>query len=149
MDDAAGWTDAEADASRKEMLSNDSKMDELKLVMSACRLSPNIPEDSPLNNLKYSDCAPNFKRSKTYDLTTKMNALCTGIKHGFALEDLVATISLFEDSSQVVARSGEGVRKYQETIWKSDETADESVNSDRMQADLSDQIENSNILRNS
>ena len=148
MDDAAGWTDAEADASRKEMLSNDSKMDELKLVMSVCRISPNISQDSPLLSLKYSDCAPNFKRSKTYDLTTKINAICTGLKHGFALEDLLANIALFEDSSQVVARSGEGVRRYQETVWNDKNDPEEAVNSERMQADLSDQIENSTALKN-
>jgi hypothetical protein len=74
------------------------------------------------------------------------------LSHGFALEDLVANIPLFEDGSQVVARSGEGVRKYQESIWAKENAADggegeSPVNADRLQADLSDQIGNSEALR--
>ena len=152
MDDAAGWTDAEADACRKQMLTDSSKMDELKVIISVFRISPFIPADSPLLGLLYSDCSPNFKRSKTYDLTTKMNAICTGLSHGFELADLVSNVPLFEDSSQVIARSGEGVKKYQETIWNKQNEAqggegEESVNSDRLQADLSDQLSNSETLR--
>ena len=152
MDDAAGWTDAEADACRKQMLSDSSKMNELEVVLRACKISPFITEDNPIIKLNYSDCSPNFKRSKTYDLATKMNSICTGLAHGFDLADLVGTVQLFEDSAEVVARSGEGVRKYQETIWQKQNEAqgaegEESVNGDRLQADLSDQLSNSEKLR--
>ena len=152
MDDAAGWTDAEADACRKQMLSDSSKMEELEVVIAVYRVSPDVPADSPILKLNYSDCTPNFKRSKTYDMTTKINAICTGLSHGFDLTDLLSNIPLFEDISQVVARSGEGVRKYQETIWNTQNEAqggegEESVNSDRLQADLSDQLSNSETLR--
>ena len=152
MDDAAGWTDAEADACRKQMLSDSSKMNELEVVLRACKISPFIDSEDPIMGLNYSDCSPNFKRSKTYDLATKMNSICTGLAHGFDLADLVGTVQLFEDSAEVVARSGEGVRKYQETIWKTENEAqgaegEEAVNGDRLQADLSDQLDNSDTLR--
>lgn len=152
MDDAAGWTDAEAEACRKQMLSDSSKMEEVAVVLAAVRMSPYINQDNPLMQLRYSDVAPNFKRSKTYDLVSKCNSYATMLSHGFALEDLVANIPLFEDGSQVVARSGEGVRKYQESIWAKENAADggegeSPVNADRLQADLSDQIGNSEALR--
>lgn len=152
MDDAAGWTDAEAEACRKQMLSDSSKMEEVAVVLAAVRMSPYINQDNPLMQLRYSDVAPNFKRSKTYDLVSKCNSFATMLSHGFALEDLVANIPLFEDGSQVVARSGEGVRKYQESIWAKSNEADggegeSPVNADRLQADLSDQIGNSEALR--
>lgn len=152
MDDAAGWTDAEAEACRKQMLSDSSKMEEVAVVLAAVRMSPYINQDNPLMQLRYSDVAPNFKRSKTYDLVSKCNSYATMLSHGFALEDLVANIPLFEDGSQVVARSGDGVRKYQESIWAKENAADggegeSPVNADRLQADLSDQIGNSEALR--
>lgn len=152
MDDAAGWTDAEAEACRKQMLSDSSKMEEVAVVLAAVKISPYINQDNPLMQLNYTDVAPNFKRSKTYDLVSKCNSYATMLSHGFALEDLVANIPLFEDGSQVVARSGEGVRKYQESIWAKENAADggegeSPVNVDRLQADLSDQIGNSEALK--
>lgn len=154
MSDASGWTDAEAEACRKAMFVSGAKMEEAKLALKACHVSPLFRDlDSPLLELKYSDIEPNFKRSKTYDLTTKINALCTGLSHGFALEDLIANIPLFEDNSQVVARSGEGVRRYQETIYNKENEAqggegEKAVNSDRLQADLSDEISQSPNIGN-
>ena len=154
MDSASGWTDAEAEACRKAMYVSSSKMEEARLALKVCHVSPLFRDlDSPLLSLRYSDIEPNFKRSKTYDLTTKINAICTGLSHGFALEDLLANVPLFEDNSQVVARSGAGVRKYQDTIYNKDNEAEgaegeQAVNSDRLQADLSDEISQSPNIGN-
>ena len=152
MSDAAGWTDAESEASRKQMIYDSCKMEEVRVVLAAIKESPFVPEDSPLRKLKFTDIQPNFKRSKQYDVSTKINAICTGVSHGFALEDMINAVSMFEDNNQTIARSGEGVRKYQETIWNTQNEAqggegEESVNSDRLQADLSDQLSNSETLR--
>lgn len=154
MDDAAGWTDAEAEACRKEMIMTRFKMEEARLALLAIRKSPFFKStDSPLLSLYCADIEPNFKRSKTYDLVSKINSICTGLSHGFALEDMLSNIPLFADNSQVIARSGEGVRRYQETILSRQNEAqgaegESSVNSDRLQADLSDQISQSPTLGN-
>lgn len=145
MDDAAGWTDAEADAMRKQMLSDSSKMQELRVITAVYKISPNIPSDSPLLQLKYSDCAPNFKRSKEYELTVKVNAACALISKGFALEDVLSNISMVEDASQVISRSGEGVRKYQEmNVFNSGNNTE--TQEKRAFADLSDQQTNSPLI---
>ena len=143
MDDAAGWTDAEADACRKQMLSDSSKMNELEVITAVYRVSPFVPTDSPLLALHYSDCAPSFKRSKEYELSVKTNAACALLGHGFALEDVLANITMAEDPSQVIARSGEGVRRYQEAnVFNNGSKAEESTGLQ----DLSDQQTNSPLI---
>lgn len=114
MSDAAGWTDAEAEASREEMLSDSSKMEEVRVVLAAIKISPFVKPDNPLLELNYTDVEPNFKRSKNYELSTKVTAMATLLGRGFALEDVVSAIQLFADPSQVVMRSGDGVKKYQD-----------------------------------
>lgn len=144
MDDAAGWNDAEAEAKRKEMLSNSSKMEELKVIMAAYKISQFVPEDSPLIKLRYSDCSPSFKRSKQYEMTVKTNAACALLSKGFALEDVLTNISMVEDPAQVIARSGEGVKRYQEiNVFNNKNTDSEGK---RPFPDLSDQETNSPLI---
>lgn len=140
MDDAAGWTDAEADACRKQLLLDGSKMEELELITYVYQLI--YAEDNPLSILEYSDCAVSFKRSKQYEMTVKTNAIATLLSHGFALEDTINAVSMFEDPNQVVARSGEGVKRYQEAnIFKESESLE-----NKPLADLSDQQTNSPLI---
>ena len=148
MSDATGWSQAEAAANREEQIIEGCMLEELKVVLAAIRECPATESDNPLLLLKYSDTKPNFKRQKTYELTTKTNAIATLLGHGFSLEDCVATVPLFDDPSQVVTRSGEGVRKYQETIFNTENEAeggeDESApDADKTIQDESDQIQNS------
>ena len=64
----------------------------------------------------------------------------TADANGISLEDTVKIAPLFEDPNEVVVRSGEGVRKYQEAnIFKTEKAVDES----RPFPDVSDQTENS------
>jgi hypothetical protein len=115
-------------------------MDELKVVLRAIKKNPKVPMDSPLLKLKYTDVKPNIKRQKTYELTVKVNAMAALIAKGFALEDVVSVAPLFEDPNEVVNRSGDGVRKYQEAqVFKTEQNKTEK----RPFADLSDQEGNS------
>ena len=148
MSDATGWSQAEAAANREEQIIEGCMLEELKVVLAAIRECPSTESNDPLLLLKYSDTKPNFKRQKTYELTTKTNAIATLLKHGFSLEDCVQTIPLFDDPSQVVTRSGEGVRKYQATLFDTGEKADseeieQKPDADKTMQDESDQIQNS------
>lgn len=125
MSDAAGWTDAEAEASREAMLADSSKMEEVKVILAAVKASPFVPAGCPLTDLLYSDVEPDIKRSKEHELSVKTSSLSTLLAHGFSLEDCVAAISLFSDPQQVVARSGEGVKRYQEAnVYKESDTSE-------------------------
>lgn len=140
MDSATGWSAAESQAQKQQNIMESCKMEEVKVVLSAIRNNPYVPADSPLLKLKYTDIQPNIKRSKTYELTVKCNSLATLLSHGFDLRDAVQAIPMFEDNTQVIERSGEMVKKYQESqVFKNETTTEEK----RPFADYSDQINNS------
>ena len=145
MDTAAGWADAESVASSREEIVKGCQLDEIKVVLKAIKESPDIETDNPMLLLYPNDVQPAIRRPKTQDLATKSNAIATLLSHGFSLEDCLANIALFADATQVIERSGAGVKKYQETIFNKskNETADE-----KLMQDLSDQVERSPILSN-
>ena len=141
MSDATGWSSAEMSASKQQGIMESCKMEEIKVVLEAIRISPFVPADSPLLKLRYSDIQPNIKRQKTYELTVKTNAICALLAKGFSLEDTLTIAPLFEDPNQVVVRSGDGVRKYQESnVFKEEQQQSEDK---RPFADYSDQENNS------
>lgn len=145
MSDASGWSSAETSASKQQAIMEMCKMQELKVVLAAIKNNPLTPVDSPLLGLRAIDIVPSIKRSKTYELTTKINGLATLISHGFALEDALSVAPLFEDNNQVALRSGEGVRKYQETIFDKGESSTDGER--RPFPDMSDQEGKSPMLK--
>ena len=141
MSDATGWSSAEMSASKQQGIMESCKMEEIKVVLEAIRISPFVPAGRPLLKLRYSDIQPNIKRQKTYELTVKTNAICALLAKGFSLEDTLTIAPLFEDPNQVVVRSGDGVRKYQESnVFKEEQQQSEDK---RPFADYSDQENNS------
>lgn len=167
MSDASGWTSAEISATRQQAYIEAAKMEEVKLVLKVCRLSPKLPVTSPLKSLKAYDVEPNVKRQKTYELTVKANAAATLISHGFYGEAVIKAINLFSDPQQVWADSKDGIEKFQKSLYEKGESSGESYNgegfyqnrptaggaeggsgekapnTDRRSADESDQTENS------
>lgn len=141
MSDATGWTQAETEASRQDQIRESCKMNELRIVLKAINKCPGLEIGSPLRKLKPMDLQVNIKRQKTYELTTKVNSICALIAKGFTLEDTLASIPMFDDPNQVVARSGEGVKKYQEAqVFKEEQL---NTTEKRPFPDLSDQESNS------
>lgn len=136
MDSATGWSAAETQAQKQQNIMEACKMEEVKVVLSAIKNNPYVPSDSPLLLLKYSDIQPSVKRNKTYELTVKVNGLAALLSHGFDLRDAVQVIPIFEDNTQVIERSGEMVKKYQEAqVFKNEKTTEEK----RPFADYSDE----------
>ena len=140
MDSATGWSAAETQAQKQQNIMESCKMEEIKVVLRAIKANPYVPSDSPLLKLKVADVQPSIKRSKTYELTVKVNGLTTLLSHGFDLRDSIQAIPLFEDNTQVIERSGESVKKYQESQVFGNENKTEEK---RPFADASDQITNS------
>ena len=139
MDSASGWADAESIASSREEIVKGCQNDEIKVVLRAINESPVIDRDNPLLILHANDVQPAIRRPKNTDLATKTNAITTLLSHGFTIEDCISTVPLFADATQVIQRSGEGVRKYQETIFNQANDAEAAPNADRTMQDLSDQ----------
>lgn len=142
MSDATGWTQAEVEATRQDQIKDVCKLNEIKVVLKAIDKCRGFPIGNVVRKLKYSDIEANIPRQKTYELTTKINGLCALIAKGFALEDALSVAPLFEDNNQVIVRSGDGVRKYQESQVFKTETA-RSTEETRPFPDYADQIGNS------
>lgn len=153
MSDATGWSHAEAAASKQQMIVDSCKMEEVEVVLAAINASSDVPQDDPMRNLTIADVEPNIKRQKTYEMSTKVNSMATMLSHGFSLEDTTESIPFFDDPNKVCNRSGEGVRKYQETIFQSKSQnsgeggeGEKTPNSERTMQDLSDQVTNSPLI---
>lgn len=133
MDSATGWSDAEAVASAQESITFGCQIEELRVVLAAIKESPDIASNSPLLSLRVKDIKPTIRRSKSFDLATKTTAIATLLSHGFDLADVIGTIPLFDDNSQVIERSGEGVKKYQESQISDDTSSEDVVNNNGME----------------
>ena len=143
MGDATGWTDAETVASAEEEIKKDCVMNELRVVFAAIKESPFITEDNPLYKLRICDVEPNVRRPKIYELSTRVNSLAALMKIGVSFEDGLTAIPVFPDNSQVLLRSGDGVRKFQEANVFNQETTVEEIDVDKVSGDYADQITNS------
>ena len=159
ISDATGWSGAEAAACKQQCITESCKMDEIKVVLKAISKSQYISVDSPLLKLKYCDIQPSIKRQKSYELTTKSNALATLIAHGIDGLHAIKAVNLFDDVQQVYEDSKDLIDLYQASIFSKQNSAEntnlvtdneENVNKDRLGGDESDQIGNSpNIDGNS
>lgn len=115
MGDATGWTDAETVAASQEMIVNGCVIEELKVVLRAIKESIAITDDNPMLQITIKDIECNVPKRKTIDLTVKVNAVCALLAKGFSLEDVLDIVPLAPDEAQVILRSGEGIKRYQET----------------------------------
>lgn len=150
MSDATGWSQAETTASKMQMIIDSCKMEEVEVVLAAIKVSPYVEQDSPLRKLTLADIEPSIKRQKTYEMTTKVNSIATLLSHGFALEDTLEAIPIFNDNNEVCARSGELVKKYQENLFSDTSNSfndtEREPDSDRIMGDLSDNIDQSPMI---
>lgn len=146
MDSASGWADAESIAASREEVVKGCQIDEVRVALKAVKESPFVMPDNPMLSLYANEVQPAIRRPKSSDLVSKCNGITTLLSHGFSLEDCVSNIPLFGDATQVIQRSGEGVKKYQETIFNQANDAEAAPNKDRTAQDLSDQVERSPFL---
>lgn len=152
MDDALGWSKAETAANAQQGIMEASKMNEIRLVLKAISSSPYIDSDNPMLKLRYMDVEPNVKRMKTYEMVTKSNAFATYVSHGVHGLHALTAINAFSDVNQVWEDSKEMIEKYQESLFSKNESKEaegvggmdeKKPNADRLQGDVSDQIDNS------
>lgn len=145
-DAAFGWTKTETVANQETMILDGCRMEELKVILSAIRISPHVPQDSPLLDLKYSDIQITTRRAKQYELNTAINFISTGLAHGVAALPLFKVAGIFPDPNEVWNESKETIERYQKSLFdrqNSNTITEDKPNSDRLSGDLSDQIQNS------
>jgi SPP1 family phage portal protein len=138
MSDATGWSAAETSASKQQNITECCKMEEVKVVLKAISLSSGFEE---LKSLTEMDIQPSIKRQKNYELTTKVNFFATAVSHGIDGLHALKAMNAFEDVNQVWEDSKELIEKYQSSIFDKQEQP-----KDRLEADYSDQKDNSPML---
>lgn len=86
-------------------------------------------------------------------MTTKANAMATLLSHGIYGEDVLNAIPFFDDPNEVWQRSKPLIEKYQASIFNKDTDnqaeggdGEQKPNTDRIEQDLSDQVNNSPMI---
>lgn len=138
MSDATGWSAAESSASKQQNITECCKMEEVKIVLKAIGISSGFED---LKILTEMDIQPSIKRQKNYELTTKVNFFATAVSHGINGLHALNAMNAFEDVNKVWEDSKELIEKYQSSIFDKQEQP-----KDRLEADYSDQTQNSPML---
>jgi hypothetical protein len=142
MSDATGWSAAETQACKQQLIMEVCAINELKVVLTAIKKNPHSV-GSKILGLKYSDVQANIKRQKTYELTVKTNALATLINTGIDGASAIRTVNMFEDPNQVWNDSKENIIKYQDRLFTVTQSSDDKANTSD---DPANQIDNSPVL---
>lgn len=146
MSDASGWTQAESCAVKQQSITEQSLMEEARVVLKVIKKS-NKKEFAKMNALRLIDIQPNLKRQKTYEMTTKINAFATGVAHGLSGYHMIKVINLFDDPNQVWEDSKESILEFQEKQFGENQQQQQTVeyrpDADKLNQDESDQEKNS------
>ena len=143
MNMSSGWSAAENSACKEEQILRRGKAEIVELEMIAIKSTNDIPFDSPLRSLEFSDIKPKFIRNKTYDLATKVNSMVAMIKAGVNGRVAMEQVDLFPDVAQAWADSKKTIEEYQKSLIHKSEP---QTGGKKAMPDLSDQTGNSPIL---
>lgn len=146
MDTATGWNAAETAASSQQNIMESCKMEEVKIALKAIKISPFVPQDSPLLKLKPSDIQPSIKRSKNYEMSVKTSSLANMLSHGIYGLHALKTINLFDDVSQVWTDSKELIEKYQNSLFDKSNGSNEEETPQNTDGGTEAQISNSPLI---
>jgi len=137
---SSGWSAAEANACKEELIIKRAKLQVIALELKAIELSGRIKQNDPLRKLRLSDIDAKFTRQKTFDLGTKTNAMVTMIKNGIHGRIAMQTVDLFPDIAQAWADSKDLIEKYQENLFKKEEPkpVEETTDNPQAENDLQD-----------
>lgn len=137
---SAGWANAEAEAERQDEIKYGRKTEELKIVLSVCKINDIAEVDESVLGLRYVDAKPNTSRQKNYEMSVKSATLSNLIRSGVYGLHALKCVNMFEDVNQVWTDSKELIAKYQESLFKDQSTTEKPQTTD---GGLTAQIENS------
>lgn len=143
-DIASGWAAAEVDAQKEQTIIEDSRREELNLILRAISFVPEsvLDADNPIRKLHGMDIDIHFDRKQNTDLTVKSNFISTLIKCGFEGKHIIKQANLFNDPEQVWVDSREGIEAYQKSqIGNGNEIKEENTSEDPI-----NQIKNSPFI---
>ena len=135
---SSGWANAEADAERQDEIKYGRKMDELKIVLSVCRVNEIAEVDDRVKALRYVDAKANTSRQKNYEMSIKSATLANLINVGVYGLHAFKVVNMFSDVNQAWSDSKEMVEAYQQSRLKTDTEKPQTTD-----GGLEAQIENS------
>lgn len=136
---SAGWANAEADAERQDEIKYGRKSEELKVVLSACKVNEIADVDERVINLRAVDAKPNTSRQKNYEMSIKSATLSNLINIGVYGLHAFKVVNMFPDVNQAWSDSKATVEAYQQSRLKGTETEEPQTTDGGLEA----QIENS------
>lgn len=141
---SAGWQKAEAYANKQELIIRESLMNVMENILRCIELSS---YDKTIAKIDLREIEPHILRNKTYDLSTKTNALATLLAKGISLKDALMITDLSGDPALVIKNSQKLVDAYQQKEFGLNEEKETKESSDKTGLqDESDQVGNSPIV---
>lgn len=125
---------------------------EVEVVIAAIKNSLAIEPKNPMLKLRRIDMQASIKRRKNFELTTKVNFFATAVSHGVYGLHALKQMDAFEDVNQVWEDSRPLIEAYQKSIFEKGQNnaeggeGERKPNADRLDQDMSDQIENSPLI---
>lgn len=144
-----GYSATEIAAKSKQQMIDKGKREELDLINRAIRFVPEsvLPLDSPIRKVHTSDVEFRYDRREDYDMASQFNSFATALDHGIHGRHALRVIKSLPDIEQVWIDSRPLIEAYQRKQFADNETEDDNVSDKRTQSDMSDQTENSPILK--
>lgn len=121
VSDSSGWTNAEQEANRQDLIKYGCKNDELKVVLAVCKVTEiaEVPESVKMLNAK--DAMATINRQKNYEMSVKTTALANMLSHGIYGLHALTAVNMFEDVNQVWNDSKELIEMYQKGLFQGSE----------------------------
>ncbi len=107
-----GWTNASVVAKRDIAYDERFAKEELEKIIKICSLNP----QNPVNAITASEINIKYNINQSNNLLVKTQAMQNLKEIGFAIEDIVKTIPLFNDEANVAKRCEENLKKIQEQL---------------------------------
>lgn len=121
VSDSSGWTNAEQEANRQDLIKYGSKNEELKVVLAVCKNTEiaKVPESVKMLNAK--DAMATINRQKNYEMSVKTTALANMLSHGIYGLHALTAVNMFEDVNQVWNDSKDLIEMYQKSLFSGNE----------------------------
>jgi len=100
---ASGWQIAESTAKTSLMLADYAEEEALEVMLAIIGNTPGIKDD--IKSLSISDVKPHIGRNKTYELSSRVNALAALVNIGIAPQTAITVVDIFDDPQQVALDS--------------------------------------------
>lgn len=125
---SSGWAATEAVACKQAAVVKSGYKQRNALAIIAAKKAKNVPEGSPIRDLKNTDIEIRPIRQKSFDMATKCNSLAVLIQNQVNPRVAMEVIDLFPNLAEAVEDSEENMKEYQRLLLESKKPNSDSNN---------------------